>query len=528
MDLNEGLREKAEAGDADARYQLGINYLRLSRNGQKDERVRLFEEAIVHLKIASEQGAYNVCTILAIAYWDRSREGEGREDFQNAILWFHKGAEAGESAAMEYLGDIYFLGTDGVLVDHGIAARWYEKAMQSNPEDGSMGLGVCYDEGKGVPKDALKAENCFKLCDDPTRYLGWNFLGSLVELNPWYGDGCADRTTIHGYLIEGARALGIIANTAFVNFYENQHKFEWACAANTIPVEAGAAHSNPARFESVYDDSECDGFECSPGRALYNKGLAHYLVGQYRNAILEWELSASHNFVRSEYSLGIAYMNGEGVDKDPVVGFSWLLRAAEQAFPQAQARIGDAYLFGEGIDKSPAQAVSWYSRAAESGNAAALLALAECYETGTGARGDRSLAFSLYQRAAFLGNPRALTQVSAFYECGRGVPKNLTEALAFAILASEINHYALVGLSDLLRHFQVDLEERHKSSPGGLSAYNKHLKPIDEARHALAGGEVSCASALQRLRQKMDPSQISEGTRRSRELRPMIDMERTP
>ena len=29
MDLNEELREKAEAGDADARYQLGINYLEL-------------------------------------------------------------------------------------------------------------------------------------------------------------------------------------------------------------------------------------------------------------------------------------------------------------------------------------------------------------------------------------------------------------------------------------------------------------------------------------------------------------------
>lgn len=528
MDLNERLREKAEAGDADARYQLGINYLDLSRNGQKDERVRLFEEAIAHLKIAFEQGAERVCTTIAIAYWNRSLKGEGGEDFQNAILWFHKGAEAGDSTAMNYLGDICFLGIGGVQVDHGLAARWYEKAMRRYPEDGSMGLGVCYDEGKGVPKDALRAESCFKVCSEPTRYLGWNYLGSLVALNPYYGDGCADRTTIHGFLIEGARALGIIENTMFVNFYENHHKFEWASAGYHILAEAVAAYSIPAIFKSVCDDSERDGFECSPGRALYNQGLAHYLVGLYQKAVSEWELSASHKFVRSEYSLGIAYMNGEGVDKDAVVGFSWLLRAAEQAFPQAQARIGDAYLLGKGVGKSPAQAVSWYSRAAETGNAAALLALAECYETGTGVRGDQSLAFSLYQRAAFLGNPRALARVSACYECGRGVPKNLTEALAFAILASEINDYALCKLSNLLWHFEVNLERRHKSSPGGLGAYNKHLKPIDEAIHALDGGKVLCASALERLRQKMNPSQVCDGTRRSRELRPMIDMERTP
>ena len=511
MDLNEGLRKKAEAGDVDARYQLGINYLNLYEKGQNDERAQLFEEAIAHLKIASEQGAYDVCTVIACAYWGRSLEGKSGEDFQNAILWFHKGAEAGQSAAMEYLGDIHFLGIGSVQVDHGLAARWYEKAMQSDPREGSMGLGVCYDEGKGVPKDALRAESCFKVCSDPTRYLGWNYLGSMVAQNPWYSDGCADKTTIHRHLIEGARALGIIANTLFVNFYENDFDLRWAF-----------------EFKSVYDDSERDGFECSPGRALYNNGLAQYLVGQYQKAIVEWELSASHKFVRSEYSLGIAYMNGEGVDKDPVVGFSWLLRAAEQALPQAQARIGDAYLRGEGVGKSPVQAVSWYSRAAESGNVAALLALAECYETGTGVRGDRSLAFSLYQRAAFLGNPRALAQVSAFYEYGRGVPKNLTEALAFAILASEINNEALARLSDLLWHFQVDLEDRHKSSPGGLSDYNKHLKPIDDARHALAGGKALCASALERLRQKMNPSQISDGTRRLFELRPMIDKQRTP
>ena len=508
MDLNEELREKAEAGDADARYQLGINYLELSRNGQKDERARLFEEAIVHLKIASEQGAYNVCTTLAIAYWDRSRKGEGKEDFQNAILWFHKGAEAGESAAMEYLGDIYFLGTDGVQIDHGIAARWYEKAMQINPEDGSTGLGVCYDEGKGVAKNPLKAESCFKESSHASHYLGENFLGRLIEFNAC-GD-LADHTDVRfSYLIEGVRTLGVLANATLHNFYDDHRRFDW-------------------RHAPGWSESPGAGFECCPGRMLYNRGLGYYYHGEYQQAIEQWRLSASHEFSRSEYSLGLAYMHGEGVEKDHVVGCEWLLKAAEQSLPQAQARIADAYLNGEGVEKNATQAVSWYKRASESGNVPAHLALARCYEAGVGVTIDPSLAFALYQRAAEWGNPQALSQVGFCYEHGRGVLKNLIEALAFARLASEFNLQARSGLSSLRGAFKEYLLDLCRPPcPGEPKQPNKHAEGLDEAYEALAADEDSCALSVRRLELMMSPTQISESGRRRIELSCLISEQRT-
>ncbi len=503
MDLNEGLREKAEAGDADARYQLGINYLELSRNGQNDEQVRLFEEAIAHLKIASEQGAKNVCTTLAIAYWDRSRKGEGGEDFQNAILWFHKGAEAGESAAMEYLGDIHFLGIDSVQVDHGIAARWYEKAMQSDPDYGSHGLGVCYDEGKGVAKNPLKAESCFKESSHASHYLGENHIGRLIEFNAC-GD-LADHTDIRfSYLIEGVRMLGVLANVALHNFYDDNRRFDW-------------------RHAPGLSESPGAGFECCSGRMLYNRGLGFYYHGEYQRAIEQWRLSAAYRFSRSEYSLGLAYMHGEGVEKDHVLGCEWLLKAAEQSLPQAQARIADAYLNGEGVKKSTTQAVSWYERASESGNVPAHLALARCYESGIGVTIDPSLAFALYQRAAERGNPQALSQVGFCYEHGRGAPKNLIEALAFARLAAEFNLYARSRFSNLRENFkQYLLVLCQPTRPGEPKQPNKHAKGLDEAYEAMVADMESCALAVRRLELMMSPTQISESGRRQSELSHLI------
>lgn len=503
MDLNEGLRKKAEAGDVDARYQLGINYLDLYEKGQNDEKAQLFEEAIAHLKIASEQGAQNACTTIATAYWDRSRESEGREDFQNAILWFHKGAEVGESAAMEYLGDIYFLGVAGVQVDHGIAARWYEKAMQINSEDGSTGLGVCYDEGKGVAKNPLKAESCFKESSHASHYLGENLLGRLIEFNAC-GDLAEHTDARFSCLIEGVRTLGVLANATLHNFYDDHRRFDWRYA--------------PGRSESPGA-----GFECCSGRMLYNRGLGFYYNGEYQKAIEQWRLSAAHEFSRSEYSLGLAYMHGEGVGKDQIVGCEWLLKAAERALPQAQARIADAYLNGEGVEKSSTQAVSWYRRASESGNVPALLALARCYEAGIGITVNPVMAFALYRRAAEWGSPQALSRIGFCYEHGLGVPKNLIEALAFALLASEFNLQAMCALSNLRETFKEYLMDLCQPlGPDDPKQPNKYAQALDEAYEAVADDEDSCALAVRRLELMMNPDQISESGRRRYELKCLI------
>ena len=156
------------------------------------------------------------------------------------------------------------------------------------------------------------------------------------------------------------------------------------------------------------------------------------------------------------------------------------------------------------------------------------LALARCYEAGVGVTIDPSLAFALYQRAAERGNPQALSQVGFCYEHGRGVTKNLTEALAFARLASEFNLQARSGLSSLrgtFKEYLVDLCQ--PPCPGEPKQPNKHAKGLDEAYEALAADEDSCALAVRRLELMMSPTQISESGRRRFELSCLISEKRT-
>lgn len=500
MNLSDELRQKAEAGDAYARFDLGCHYLKLYYESQEAVGDQFFEEAVKQLRIVSDQGLSGSAFFhLADAYWWRGLKGGDSSDLSTAVFWLKKAAEVGSAVAAERLGDIHFLGECGVQVDYAVAAGWYEKAMQINPAYGSLRLGVCYDEGKGVVKNPFKAENCFKKCEYPSHYLGWNYLGTLNDCH----NGHTDHPDYwYGYLIKSVEILGLVINTTLHNFYDRVD-FGWRNA--TWPPD--------------YDTGEFihEAFRCSPGRMFYNSGLAHYCVGRHQQAVEAWMRSASHKFPRSEYSLGMAYMRGEGVEKDQVVGCGWLLKAAEQEMPQAQARIADAYLNGEGVGKSPAQAVSWYKRAAELGNAPAQLALARCHEAGIGSAVDMSLAFSFYQRAAGQGCPQALSKVSAFYESGCGSQQDLTEALAYARLALEFNQKAKDHLISLRDAFRCYFLLRQRQCP------EEPIKGIDERCGALAVDERSYDLAVERLESKVSPSQITESQRRKFELGRLID-----
>lgn len=97
-------KEKAEAGDAEAQYRLGIVYYQ----------------------------ALNV-----------------PQDFSAVIQWLHKAAEQNHAAAQALLGFIYDEGR-GVTQDYAEAAQWYRKAADKDNEEAKTGLERIYNSGKGV------------------------------------------------------------------------------------------------------------------------------------------------------------------------------------------------------------------------------------------------------------------------------------------------------------------------------------------------------------------------------------------
>lgn len=104
-------RKKAEAGNANAQFDLGFHY---------------------------------EC-------------GDGvRKDLVEAVKWYRKAAEQGLYSVQYYLGDMYSTGKD-VPKDSFEAVKWFSKAAEQGSTSAQVKLGLAYAEGEGVPKNLVQA-----------------------------------------------------------------------------------------------------------------------------------------------------------------------------------------------------------------------------------------------------------------------------------------------------------------------------------------------------------------------------------
>jgi TPR repeat protein len=62
----------------------------------------------------------------------------------------------------------------------------------------------------------------------------------------------------------------------------------------------------------------------------------------------------------AEYKLGLAYVNGDGVEKNMSLAASWFRKAAEQGSAEAEYHLGVMCAAGTGVAQDPHQAIVWY------------------------------------------------------------------------------------------------------------------------------------------------------------------------
>jgi hypothetical protein len=63
-------------------------------------------------------------------------------------------------------------------------------------------------------------------------------------------------------------------------------------------------------------------------------GMQRYAAGDYQGAMKYFRMGAYYADKLSQLSIGLMYLNGEGVQKDPVTAFAWTALAAERKYPQ--------------------------------------------------------------------------------------------------------------------------------------------------------------------------------------------------
>ena len=53
--------------------------------------------------------------------------------------------------------------------------------------------------------------------------------------------------------------------------------------------------------------------------------------------------AAEQGYAKAQYTLGVHYYEGSGVDVDKAQAFDWFTKAAEQGYAEAQYRLGEYY-----------------------------------------------------------------------------------------------------------------------------------------------------------------------------------------
>lgn len=145
--IDPALLAKANAGDANAQYNLGVNY-ETGLGAPQDHM-----QAAIWFRKAAEKGMADAQYYLAMLY----HRGDGvSQDYVEAVTWCRKAAEQGLAEAQFSLGVSYY-GGEGLPQNYAQAASWFRKAAEQGNAGAQFWLGLLYNIGIGVPQDYAEA-----------------------------------------------------------------------------------------------------------------------------------------------------------------------------------------------------------------------------------------------------------------------------------------------------------------------------------------------------------------------------------
>lgn len=134
------------------------------------------------------------------------------------------------------------------------------------------------------------------------------------------------------------------------------------------------------------------------------------------------------------------------LSENPARAAQAILVAAKAQLVDAQALLGQILLDGNGIERDPVLAHIWFQIAARNGHAMANNMLGRCYEHGWGCNADALKAAESYRRAADAGLDWGLYNYGNLLATGRGVMKDQVGALACYRQAAQTGHAKSMNL----------------------------------------------------------------------------------
>lgn len=107
-----------------------------------------------------------------------------------------------------------------------------------------------------------------------------------------------------------------------------------AVPAAALAQESPVPSSDTVQSLHAMDNSYTEGH---PDVINEFAGMHLYAEGDYQGAMKDFLVAASYADKPSQLSIGLMYLNGQGVQKDPMTAYAWIALAAERGYPQFES-----------------------------------------------------------------------------------------------------------------------------------------------------------------------------------------------
>lgn len=101
---------------------------------------------------------------------------------------------------------------------------------------------------------------------------------------------------------------------------------------------------------------------------MLDEAVALYQKQDYAQALPYFVQAEQAGQMKAPRYLGLMYLNGDGVAKDPSAAFGYFQKAAARGDITGQYWLGYCYEHGVGTAKDMNQAIEWYRKSAERGD----------------------------------------------------------------------------------------------------------------------------------------------------------------
>ncbi len=406
-------RALAKKGDAEALYLLGFS----SETGRGTERsiktaMDFYQQAKTK---GSSDAAYRIC-FLQLASQDQKERDQ-------AITSLKEMAKKDPAVAGRILGEAYLSGKASEKPDPEQALEWWEKAGKANDIPSLIFLADFHEGKLGSEKmaDLPRAVSALKRAAElgngtAMLRLGTQLLHGAAEIRDvalgeqWLEKAAATKQPDAHWFLGIYAENGKKDDKAALKHYENgQAAGQLACAA-----QVGIFYLQGRAVER----DEKKGIEILKKAAEDGGPLAHYQLALLelrkekpddRVAHQHLVQAASGNLAAAQNEIGVFYLSGKFLERDPVAAVAWFSRAVQQRHAQAANNLAKLYERGIGTEKNLTLAANLYTMAAEQGHPEATLSLAILHAND--ASSDLPRAWALAKYAEQLGEKKESANV---------------------------------------------------------------------------------------------------------------------